>query len=259
MSMMDGLPNITGNVGPNGMIRQASNRVVVFYTGRKQNGVKSQENGAPFFEDVVMFKSFAPGEQRYEIVERPATEQDKRNWPMQWAAFTQNREHIPEGFPIENLYPEKPSIAANLKGIGVFTIEQCAEMNATAIESIMGGQQYQNEAKRYLDVAAKGVSVHKFRKELEDRDGKIRVLENQVQQLMAQVGKLKTSENALDPAVVQQVLAQLQGGPNRPVMPAANLRGQTFDAQTAQINATSVQTELAQRKTPRRRKNAPAG
>jgi hypothetical protein len=258
MSMMDGLSNITGTVGPNGMIRQTSNRVVAFYTGRKQNGVKSQENGAPFYEDCVMFKSFMPGEQRYEMVERPATEQDKRSWPMQWQAFTQNREHVPEGFPIENLFPEKPSIAANLKGIGVYTIEQCAEMNATAMDSIMGGQSFVNEAKRYLEVAAKGVSVHKFRKELEDRDSKIRVLTTQVEQLVAQVNKLQTNEQAIDPAVVQQVLAQLQGGPNRPVMPAANLRGQRFDAQTAQINATSVQTEIAQRKTssPRRRKSA---
>ena len=255
---MDELPILRGQVSPNGMIQQMSNRVVAFYNGRRQNGVKSQENGAPFFEDVVMFKSFAPGEQRYEIVERPATDNDKRNWPMQWAAFQQNREHIPEGFPIENLFPEKPSVAANLKGAGIYTIEQCAEMNATAIDNIMGGQTYQNEAKRYLEVAAKGVSVHKFRKELEDRDGKIRHLEQQVEILMAQVNNMKNKETAIDPAVVQQVLAQLQGGPNRPVMPAANLRGKAFDAQTAQINATSTTADIVaqRRKSPARRKTA---
>lgn len=258
MSMMDGLPNITGTVGASGMIRQQTNRVVMFYMGRKHNGVKSQDSGAPVYEDVVMFKTFAPGEQRYEVVERPATTQDKQNWPQQFAAFQQNREHIPEGFPIDNLFPETPSVAANLKSINIHTIEQCAEMSATAMDSIMGGQKYQNEAKRYLEVAAKGVSIHKFRKELDDRDAKIRVLTGQVEQLMTKVNSMQTEAQAIDPAVVQQVLAQLQGGPNRPVMPAANLRGKTFDAQTAQINATSKQTEIAEtaKRNPRKRKNA---
>jgi hypothetical protein len=259
MSMMDGLPNIVGTVGQGGMVQQNSNRVVAFYTGRKLNGVKSQENGAPFFEDVIMFKSFAPGEQRYEIVDRPATDQDKRYWPLQWNAYQQNREHIPEGFPIENLFPEMPSVAANLKGIGVYTIEQCAELNDTAISSVMGGQKYVNEAKRYLEVAAKGVSVHKFRKELDERDSKIRVLTNQIEQLSAQVAGMQKNAQALDPATVQQIMAQLSGGPNRPLMPA-HAQSPAFDAQTAQINATHVTGDIArQRKRTQSRRKASAG
>ena len=76
----------------------------------------------------------------------------------------------------------------NLRGCGVQTIEQCADLSANAIESIgMGAQRYVNEAKKYLDMAAKGASASQMRHELEIRDRNIKVLEKTVEQLKATV------------------------------------------------------------------------
>ena len=259
--MDDFLPNINGQVnlsGGIGMVRQnqVGSRVVAFYTRSVHNPLKSAEAGSQVFDDHTYFKSFQPGEQRFEVVDRPASRQDQQLYPMQWQAYQQNREHRPDGTPIEQLYPEKPSIGETLKANGVYTIQQAAALEGNAVDNIgMGGQGWVNDARRYLEVAEKGVSITKYRKELDDRDGKIRVLENQVQQLLTQVTHLQQNAGAVDPAVVQQVMAQLQGGGNRPIMPA-NPRSKAFDAQTAQINATHATADIARQKKNRRKAGA---
>src|SRR4051812_23395394 len=87
------------------------NMVVMFYNKPLLNPAKSSAAGRPFFEDKVFIRIHPPGE-RLNIVDREATEVEKRRYPMQWRQFVDQREQIPEGTPIDMLYPEKPSIGA---------------------------------------------------------------------------------------------------------------------------------------------------
>ena len=263
MSMTDGLQDLRvtdiawkGEGFGNVRFGQQGSRVVQFYNRPMHNPIKSANEGRHVYDDRIYFKSYEPGEQRFEIVDRPATDSDKRNYPMQWNAFVTNQKQTPEGTPIDHLYPEKPSIAATLQAYGVQTIEQCAALGATAIDNIgMGCQMWVNDATKYIEVAKKGVSVTQFRREKEQLEGKIRVLEQQVQTLMSEVQSARANAtNQIDPGMLQQALAGLMA---RPGMPTASPQmSKTFDAQTAQINATHATAEVTRQKRTRTKKAA---
>ena len=235
---------------------QQGARVVIFYNKSVHNPAKSQAEGRVINEDKVYFKSYVPGEQRFEVVDRPANQRDQQMYPREWVGFTANQSQTPEGTPIHMLYPEKPSISETLKAHGVHTVEQAAALSATSIDNIgMGCQGWVNDATKYIEIANKGISVSKFRKELDERDGRIRVMENTINQLQAQITHLQQNSQPVDQAIVQQVLAQMAGG--RPVTPA-NPRSKVFDAQTAQINATSPTAEVVRQKKQQNRRKAGA-
>lgn len=223
--------NMRGDWG--GVVEYGNDRnmVCIFYNKPVSNPAKAAESGHPFFEDQIFVRIHPPGE-RLNIVERRATEQDKRRFPMQWQQFQQNTVQQPEGAPVELLYPDMPSIAAMLRANGVSTIEQVSDLSGPAIDSIgMGAQRYVNDSKKWLEMAAKGKNATMVRRELEIRDREISTLTKTVADLKAQIEEMR------DIATKQPNLAQLQtllaGAMQRPVhMPAAS-----FDPQQAMIDA----------------------
>ena len=247
--------NINWNGGYVGTVEYGSDRnmVVMFYNKSKPNKAKSAKNGRPVHEDVVHIKMYTPGEQRFNVIDRPATPQDKQRFASHWARFSANQEQVPDGTPIEMLYPEQPSIATTLRSYGVHTIEQCADLSGTAIEDIgMGSQRYVNSAKKYLELSEKGVKASQLRRELEERDGEIRTLKHQIELLNAQLDKLQEDKsNAVDLQTIQSLLAGVQ---RRPQYPDTKQLAPQFDAQTAQINATHKTSDMRRsRKKTRKR------
>jgi hypothetical protein len=219
--------------------------VVLFYNRPVNNPAKSRDEGRPIYEDKVYVRIHPPGE-RLNIVERAANESDKRRFPMQWAQFQQNQEQIPEGTPIDMLYPDQPSVGATLKAYGVHTIEQCAELSGPAIDSIgMGAQRYVNDAQKYLSISNKGVKANQFRAELEERDRKISSLEHTIDMLKSEVGRLTQAQSGeISLTQLQAAIAGMQGRPGMPIAGTTVPLAPQFDAQTALINATHRTSEL---------------
>ena len=220
------------------------NQTAIFFNEKVIDPIKSAELGRPYYKDEVRVRIAPPGE-RLNIVIRPAQQSDTRRWPTQWNQFVQNKKQAPEGTPIEMLYPTTPSIAATLQASGVYTIEQCAELSGHAIDNIgMGAQKWVNAAAKYLEVASRGVKASQLQRELDERDGHIRVLERQVQDLSSHVNRLMAiTQNAAvaqDQTLIAQGMVRPQHMPRR-----------VFDAQTAQINATSPTAQIQQRRRPR--------
>lgn len=233
-------------------------QIAMFYNRPVHNPSKSTEAGRPVYEDVIYVRIHPPGE-RLNIIDRPAMRSDAQRWPMQWAQFQQNKQQTPEGTPIDLFYPEQPSVAATLRASGVHTIEQCAALSASAMDNIgMGAQKWVNDAQKILEASSKGVAASTMRRELDERDGKIRTLTQQVELLKAEVNRLSSVHQTSGPTLesIQQQLAQLQGG-GRPVIPAKP--GRSFDSQEAMINATSPTAEEARRRRPSRRKAVAEG
>jgi hypothetical protein len=238
---------------------KSDGQVVMFYNRSVQDAAKSQEQGRPYFEDKIYVRYFTPGEQRTQINDRPANRNDQMRWALQWAQFQANKAQTVEGTPISLLYPDHPSIEAQCRAAGVFTVEQLAALSAHAIESVgMGAQAWVNYAVKYLEVANKGVSASKMRHELDQRDGQIRVLEQQVDLLKKEIARMADGkqQSGMDLAQVQAMISQAMGRPTIPTTPNGQAIPQTFDAQTAQINAGHVTREVAEKKT--RRKKAAA-
>lgn len=225
-----------------------SSMIVMFYLKPVLNPAKSDASGSPQYDDLVYVRIHPPGE-RLNIVDRRATDQDKKRFPIQWAQFKENAPQESSGTPIDMLYPSKPSIGASLKASGVHTVEQCAELSAHAIETIgMGCQTWVNEAQRYLQVANKGVKASELRKMSEEKDMEIRSLNHKITLLEQELNYLREqSSNAVTMQDVQKLLANQGGNGRRGVFVPGKL-SDTFDAQAAQINATHVTRDLAKAK-----------
>ena len=211
-----------------------SSMVVMFYMKAVSNPAKSAEVGRPYFDDKIYVRIHPPGE-RLNIVDREATDLEKRRYPMQWQQFQQNAPQVADGTPVDMLFAASPATAGALKASGVHTVEQLAKLSAHAIETIgMGCQQWVNEAVRYLEVANKGVKASQLKQILEEKDREIHSLKNKLELVQSELKNIRANqENAVTMADVQQLLANQGGGMKRGVFSP----GGNFDAQTAQINA----------------------
>ena len=195
-----------------------SRTIALFYNRSVHNPIKSAAAGTPIHDDVDFVKIHQPGE-RLNIIERPVTQADRVRFSRQWADYLGNREQIPDGTPIDLLFPAHPNVGANLRGLGVHTIEQCAHLSGHAMDQIgMGAQEYVNRATEYLEAATKGVGLHKLHKELEERDSQIRILQSQVGSLKGQLEQLLTAMqsgggNSLIPRAIPQSAANAVAAP----------------------------------------------
>lgn len=219
--------------------------IVMFYLKPVVNPGKSKEAGRPFYEDQVFVRIHPPGE-RLNIIDRKAMDNDKKRWPMQWAQFRDNAPQVTNGTPVEMLFPANPANAAALKASGVHTVEQLADLSAHAIENIgMGAQQWVNDAKRYLQVANKGVKASEMKAMLEERDRTINSQSHTIELLQAEVAALREhAQQTVTMQDVQQMLAN-QGGRQGQRAQFAPGKQQPFDHQAAQIAANHITNDLA--------------
>jgi len=81
---------------------------------------------------------------------KEATEEDKANYPKAWAAYENNNSELCDGNPINMLPGIGPSQAINLKALGIFSIEDLANLGEPGINDVPGGRTLQKKAKAYL-------------------------------------------------------------------------------------------------------------
>ena len=207
--------------------------VVVFYWKSVRNIKKSEDQKTPIFEDVEYVKIFRPGEQMNQI-DRPIEENDKYRFARQWAQFQDKRAQMPEGTPIDLLFPNHPSIADRLKSVGVYTIQQCAGLTAHAIDNIgMGGQDYVNRAKAYMESAASGASVLKIQDELAKKEMEVNRLQMDNKSLTDQLNMVLARMKDLEARM---------GGIEVARMPVVNEA--TVDTQSERIKSKTVERRV---------------
>lgn len=224
--------------GHTGMVRfgEDQNLLVMFYNRSVPVPALGHVNGRPIHRDEIYIKIQQPGEM-LNIIDRPVKDEDKQRFRSQWANFIHDRTQVPEGSPIELLFPNHPSVGENLRAMGVFTIEQCAALSAHAIDTIgRGAQEYKNRAQKYLDQAQKGVNFHKMQQENDQLKQKMRVQESQIELLKRQLDNLSIK-------VTDPVRASMQP----PFVP-------NHDVQVDRINHNSPHKEIASRRAPPKQK-----
>ncbi len=188
--------------------------IVGFYKKSVLNQARSRAEGKPIHEGRDYVKIQHPGE-TLNVVDRPVKEDDPQRWPRQWHSYQQGVRQIPDGVPINLLFPAKPEVETMLRGYNIHTIEQLAGLSGEAISTVgMGAQEWVNAAQRYMERANKGVDHHKFETELAKRDAVVAALTRQLAEVTALV---------------------------RSQQPAPN--PQNYDFQTAQINGTHQSNE----------------
>lgn len=168
-----------------------SHTMGLFYTRSVLNTAKSRDAGRRIHENQTYVRIQQPGE-RLNVVDRPVQDNDKRRWPESWRAYVEGKTYVPDGTPVEMLFPNHPAVADNLKGLNIFTIEQMAVLSGNAIDAIgMGGQDWVNKAKAYLDKADKGKEFNKMAQDLEETKARERVMAQQLNQAIAQIKTLE--------------------------------------------------------------------
>jgi hypothetical protein len=240
--------NPTGIVptGPHAGIVQFGNpnaAVVVFYKRSIVNPIRSEREGVRRYDDVDYVRVQHPGEKE-QVVDRPVNNADKQRWPLQWKAYSENREQTPIGIPIDLLFPSHPAIADNLRACNVQTIEQLAALSSSGMDSVgMGAQDYVNYAKQYLDTAHRGVGFHQMQAELKKRDDEIRSLSNTVNILK---GQLEMAIQAMAGKREVRSLPLPQGPVSNPNAGALPPIPGAFDPQTSAINANHPSAEIVE-------------
>ena len=192
-----------------------SSLVVLFYTKSVFDPVKSRDTGLRQYNNEVYVKIQSAGE-HLNIIDRPVQEADKRRFQHQWNAFLQNRTQVPEGTPIDLLFPNNPAVADSLKALGVHTIQQCANLSANAVDRVgMGGIEWVNLAKKYLENASSGTAFLQLRTEVDKKDQEIKILRRQFEQVKAQLDDLlgriqNPNASSLQPSWVEGYDAQAE-------------------------------------------------
>jgi hypothetical protein len=191
--------------------------IVGFYKRSVINQARSRAEGKPIHEGRDFVKIQHPGE-TLNVVDRPVQDGDAQRWPRQWHSYQQGVRHIPDGVPINLLFPAKPEIETMLRGYNIHTVEQLAGLSGQGIATIgMGAQEWVNAAQRYLERANKGVNHHQFEKALAEKNQRILTLERQIAEITASV---------------RQQQSQQQPNP------------QSYDFQTQQINNTHQSVDM---------------
>ena len=170
--------------------------IVNFYNKSVHDPIASRNQGVPIYHDVIYVKIFRAGEMLNQI-DRPKEKSDETRFGRQWHQFVDKQEQVPEGTPIDYLFPNNPAIADSLRARGVYTVQQCASLTAHAIETIgMGAQEYVNRAKKVLEQVTSGKAVVQLQdqstkdRQLIDSQAKL-ILEMQ-QQMEAMKGQINT-------------------------------------------------------------------
>lgn len=210
--------------------------VVLFYWKSIIDHEKSLQQGTPIYKNQEYVTIFRPGEQMNKI-DRPVENQDKFRFDRQWQNFVNKKTQVPEGTPVDVLFPNLPAVADNLRSQGVYTIQQLAQLTAHAIDTIgMGAQEWVNRAVSYLDNAKSGKEVLKLHNENRALKAEAERQAGYVKELSAKVDMLMRAK--LDPSsLTGPNVNPATGHPNPP-----HVEG--YDAQEARINSGHVTGEL---------------
>lgn len=178
----------------------------VFFKKPMQNDFKTQIEGRPIFEDVLMIRILIPGDQ-LNIIETPVREDHKTRFPKHWAYFerTQGADNLEVGTPLSQWPQLQPSNVEMLKAMKFSTVDQIASASDEQITRLGNGGgmapfTLRDKARRFLLVARDSSAVDQAARELAEvkqqaaeREAQfaeqMRAMQEQMQQLAAKVGE----------------------------------------------------------------------
>ena len=123
-----------------------------FHMEAVEDPVATAAQGRPIFFQQERVQFIQPGSSNspVEIV----NEGHRQRWPEQYAAFKKGEEWAVNGTPLEQWPFLRKVNVYELKALGIFTVEQCADLSDIACQNMgMGGMAIREQAKAYLSDA----------------------------------------------------------------------------------------------------------
>lgn len=160
---------------------------VQFYVRPIMHAFKSAEAGRPIYEEKEYIKIIVPGDSKT-TVDCPVDDTFRQRFEKQYDKFKKGLEQAVTGTPLEVWPQMSVGMVAELKSVGVQTVEQLAGMSDANIQKFMGGNMWRQKAQAFLDAAAGDAANSKLAMELEKRDSEISALKNQMDAILKAQG-----------------------------------------------------------------------
>lgn len=183
-----------------------------FFHVAVKNHADSQKAGSDVFGQEVHVQILMPGDALSAPIRRVKLADGQiigKEWidgyPKEWAAFNEGREQIPDGMPLDKWPRCNVGVKATLNAIHIYTVEQLAEANESALEKIgMGARVLQAEARAFVETARDSAANQKLAAEAElarqDRDAMFQRLQDMEQRLAMITQSKAVLDSATQPA-----------------------------------------------------------
>lgn len=171
-----------------------------FYLYPVLQGKKSHDAGREIYEDKEYVRIQVKGNDKM-IVERQATEQDLKRFPYQYQQFKKGEQQRRIGTPIARL-GLGPSQILSFQSLGVFTIEDMAEVTDTNLSNFgIGARELREKAKGIVSGSAQGEELSKLKEMVEKQSEELAKALNLCTKLTAENERLRAPRRGRPPRV----------------------------------------------------------
>ena len=138
--------------------------VVMFRTVQMPDKFQTAKQKRPIFREVTHIVKI-PADQFLQI-DRPVTQDDKDEFPLEWERWEKTRETRVMGMPIDMAHFLTDTQKAEFKAMSVFTIEQLAGLpDAFGVGKIMGFHDIRKKAQIFVESGKDAELVARIREE----------------------------------------------------------------------------------------------
>lgn len=168
---------------------------VIFYMGILKNDARSTDEGRAIFDDVECVRIIVPGDKN-NIVDRPASAQDKRRFAKQYGVFKEGRseEEQVSGTRLSDWPFLSRAQAEELKYLGIKTVEQLANVRDDITTRVPGLMSLKQNAGVWLAKATKSAEAAQITKRMQEQDSEIANMKQVVQEQAARIEKLLSAK-----------------------------------------------------------------
>jgi hypothetical protein len=167
-----------------------------FHMEAVEDAIATAAAGRPIYRQEERVQIIQPGNPNSPVM---LVNEDHRNkWPDQYARFRAGEDHTIDGTPIEQWPFLKKVNVLELKGKGIFTVEQCAALSDLACQGLgMGGTAIRSMAKAYLDDAEAIALVTMAVDQRDKAEAQVATLQRQLDELKSLTNQMHTELMAL--------------------------------------------------------------
>ncbi len=160
-----------------------------FYIKPSPDKKATEIQGRPVFKSIPYVEVFIPGDKQNRPCHK-VTEEDKSRWPTAWKAFLSGKMVADNGTPLEVWALMDPARIAELKALGLTTVEQLSKVADGNLAKLgPGAQKLRERAKQFLQPQSKTETG--LRKENQALSSDVKNLTAQVERLTAMVEGLE--------------------------------------------------------------------
>lgn len=177
-----------------GTIKATDGVIPIFHTREVEDVPATEREGRPIFRVEDWIEIICPGSR--DRVLRPVTQRDKDRFPEQWESFKRGDAHTASGTPVGQWQGVSRQRAAELRAIGLYTVEQLAEAGDHVLQRLgMDARTLRDQAQKFVAGATEANAERKRREEVE---AMMRDQNAIIEKLEARLAELEGVKNGAD-------------------------------------------------------------